>query len=597
MPPDPMRPPVAVATSVVSPSPADERLLLWEVRWLTGARLRWVVVISSVLVLVLAWGGVLIELNGKRQDAIKAEIRQNANLALALQEQTLRVLAAVDQATLRLSDSVREGHFQVEDYSRFANETGLVPDILTQLSYVGADGRFVGSNIDPGGGKTGHVDLSEREHIRVHLQPDLVKDAAGQMSADGLFIGKPVLGKVSGKWTIQLTRKISAADGRALGVVVASLNPRYLEEVYGRVRLGDQGVVSLLGDDRSIRARVVGGQSKGMGTVLPAAPFMDSGRLPTEGYDVRRTPVDGVERIVAYHRVGSHPLQVVVATTTETALGEWRSTRAVAYALNGLFTLTVLGAAMIFLAGVRQLEVKNRALQASEAQAQSANQAKSEFLAAISHELRTPLTSIRGFAELMELRLEDPRFREQAGLIRKAAEHLNTLLTEILDMSKVEAGAMTLNPEPQVLADLLQATADFFAVSAADKGLTLSVRIDPAAPTSLVCDGLRLKQILNNLLSNAMKFTKAGSVTIELDATPEQVRVHVVDTGPGIPAELHEAIFEKFRQGSARVSYEHGGTGLGLALARALAELMGGTLTVMSEEGHGTRFTLGLPRQ
>lgn len=585
-------------SSEIPPAPAVAgHEVPWLTHWLTGERLRWVVIIFSVLALALAWGVILVELGGKRQDAIKAEVRQNANLALVLQEQTMRVLAAVDQATLRLRDSVRNGSFRPEDYARFANETGLVPDILTQLSYVGADGRFIGSNIDPGGDKTGHVDLSEREHIRAHLQPELAQAAAGQMSTNGLFIGKPVLGKVSGKWTIQLTRKITAPDGQTRGVVVASLNPSYFEQVYRQVRLGEQGVVSLIGDDRSVRARVVGGESKGLGVVLAPNSYIGTSAVPDEGFNIRASAVDGVERIVAHRRVGSYPLLVLVATTTEVALSEWRSTRTVALVLTTLFSMAVIGAAVLFLAGVRQLEAKNRSLQISEAQAQAANQAKSEFLAAISHELRTPLTSIRGFSELMERRLEEPKYREQAGMIRKAAEHLNTLLTEILDLSKVEAGAMPLHPEPQVLAELLQSSADFFAVSAAEKRLTLSVRIAPDAPPTLVCDGLRFKQILNNLLSNAMKFTSEGCVTIELGATADQVRVHVVDTGPGIPAELHETIFEKFRQGNARVSYEHGGTGLGLALSRALAQRMGGTLTVTSEVGKGARFTLSLPRR
>jgi len=585
-------------SSEIPPAPAVAgHEVSWLTHWLTGERLRWVVIISSVLALALAWGVILVELGGKRQDAIKAEVRQNANLALVLQEQTMRVLAAVDQATLRLRDSVRDGSFRPEDYARFANETGLVPDILTQLSYVGADGLFIGSNIDPGGDKTGHVDLSEREHIRAHLQPELAQAAAGQMSTNGLFIGKPVLGKVSGKWTIQLTRKITAPDGQTRGVVVASLNPSYFEQVYRQVRLGEQGVVSLIGDDRSVRARVVGGESKGLGVVLAPNSYIGTSAVPDEGFNIRASAVDGVERIVAHRRVGSYPLLVLVATTTEAALSEWRSTRTVALVLTTLFSMAVIGAAVLFLAGVRQLEAKNRSLQISEAQAQAANQAKSEFLAAISHELRTPLTSIRGFSELMERRLEEPKYREQAGMIRKAAEHLNTLLTEILDLSKVEAGAMPLHPEPQVLAELLQSSADFFAVSAAEKRLTLSVRIAPDAPPTLVCDGLRFKQILNNLLSNAMKFTSEGGVTIELGATADQVRVHVVDTGPGIPAELHETIFEKFRQGNARVSYEHGGTGLGLALSRALAQRMGGTLTVTSEVGKGARFTLSLPRR
>ena len=111
----------------------------------------------------------------------------------------------------------------------------------------------------------------------------------------------------------------------------------------------------------------------------------------------------------------------------------------------------------------------------------------------------------------------------------------------------------------------------------------------------LVCDGLRLKQILNNLLSNALKFTEQGEVRLEVEPQGAQLRFHVMDTGPGIPEHLHELIFEKFRQGSAQVSSEHGGTGLGLALSRALAELMQGELSVSSVPGEGARFTLTLP--
>ena len=259
-------------------------------------------------------------------------------------------------------------------------------------------------------------------------------------------------------------------------------------------------------------------------------------------------------------------------------------------------TLASLAGAGMFLRSLRQLENTNHALQISEAQAQSASRAKSEFLAAVSHELRTPLTSIRGFAELMEMRLEQPRFKDQARMIRKAAEHLNELLTEILDLAKVEAGAMPVTPEPVALAELLQSTLDFFSVTAAQKSLDLKLQLAPSTPQTLLCDGLRLKQILNNLLSNALKFTQEGCVTIEVEGSEDRVSFHVVDTGPGIAPELHDTIFERFRQGNDRVSYEHGGTGLGLSLSRALAGLMGGTLTVQSSPGEGARFTLQLPR-
>lgn len=558
--------------------------------------LRTMVMLGTALGLLLAWSAVGALLRITWQDAMNAQIRQNSNLALILSEQTVRVLATVDQATLRMRDAVLAKDFDKADFTRFANETGLAPEILTQLSLVGSDGRFVGSNIDPSGQKTGNVDLSGREHIKVHLRSEPSGDERLQSTASGLFVGKPVVGKVSGKATIQLSRSIAGPGGPLTGMVVASVNPDYFEDLYRRVQLGETGVVTLVGDDRAVRARVIGGKSVGMGALVPRATDDSRDNWGDSGHYVRRSPLDGVERIYAYRRVGSYPLLTFVATGADEAMYEWRSSRNVALFTTGLFSLSLVAAAIIFLRSVGKLERTNAALRLSEAQAHSASRAKTEFLAAISHELRTPLTSIRGFSELMEMRLEQPRFKEQAGLIRKAADHLNSLLTEILDLAKVEAGAMPHTPTIQNVAEAVQSTADFFAVTAANKQLDLSVHIHPDVPQTLLCDGLRLKQVLNNLMSNAMKFTEAGAVRIEVDATPDSVRFHVVDSGPGIPAHLHETIFEKFRQGNDRVSYQHGGTGLGLALSRALAGLMGGTLTVQSQEGHGARFTLSLPR-
>lgn len=550
------------------------------------------------LALVVTAALVALALYTKWQDAIDAQERQNANLARVLQEQTLRVLAPIDQATLRMRDAVAKGSFQPSDYTRLANETGLVPDILTQLSVVGADGRFVASNLDPDGQKTGPLDLSEREHIQVHLEPTRHLDARTQITRNGLFVGKPVLGKVSGKWTLQLSRPIVSPSGYLHGIVVASVDPDYFETVYSDVELGPGGAVSLLGDDNTLRARVAGGKATGMGksvTQPNGHPLADLNK--PEGVYVRVSELDKTERITAFRRVPGYPLNVVVSNTTEAALEEWRDMRNVT-----LTVALVLGAAIVvsgvgFLRGVRRLEESHAALAISEAQAQSASQAKSEFLAAVSHELRTPLTSIRGFAELMELRLQQPSFREAATLIRQAADHLNTLLTEILDLAKVEAGAMPIVLAPHPVRELVQNTADFFAISAAQKGLTLQVSVSPDTPQLLVCDGLRLKQILNNLLSNALKFTAQGGVRLEVETGAEGTRLqfHVVDSGPGIPPHLHDLIFEKFRQGSAQVSSEHGGTGLGLALSRALAELMHGELTVTSTPGEGARFTLSLP--
>ena len=554
-------------------------------------------VIGFIAMALIVTGALIgLALYTKWQDALVAQERQSANLARVLQEQTLRVLAPIDQATLRMRDAVANGSFQPSDFTRLANETGLVPDILTQLALVGADGRFVASNLDPDGQKTGPVDLSEREHIQIHLEPGRNPDLRKQLTRNGLFVGKPVLGKVSGKWTLQLSRPIVSPKGHLHGVVVASVNPDYFETVFSDVDLGPGGAVTLLGDDNTLRARVSGGQATGMGQVLKLAsdhPLLDVNK--PEGTYTRVSEVDNMERITAFRRVPGYPLNMLVSNTTEAALEEWRGMRNVTLVVALLLGVAIVASGVGFLRGVRRLEESHAALAVSEAQAQSASQAKSEFMTAVSHELRTPLTSIRGFAELMELRLKEPSFREAATLIRQAADHLNTLLTEILDLAKVEAGAMPIVLAPHPVRELVQNTADFFAISAAQKGLALAVSVPDETPEMLICDSLRLKQILNNLLSNALKFTEQGEVRLEVEPQGAQLRFHVIDTGPGIPEHLHELIFEKFRQGSAQVSSEHGGTGLGLALSRALAELMQGELSVSSVPGEGARFTLTLP--
>lgn len=550
----------------------------------------------SALVLLGAWAAVAAMLHWQWNETLHAEKRQNTNTATALKSHTLSILDTVDQAMSRLEHTAKDGPVEGGDLIAIANETGMAPHILKQLSLVDAQGRFQGSNLDPDGSRSQHVNLMDREHIRVHLAPGTTDASSSTgMLHNGLFISKVIVGKVSGTSSIQLSRKVVGSDGKPLGVVVASLNPAHFADVYRQVDLGSQGGVALAGLDGTLRVRVRGGAPLEIVNPLPGT-LLQTVRDQERG-SLLATSADGVSHIIGFSRVGNYPLVMLSGTSEEQAFARWRATRNTVFWLTGLLSVAVIGFVAVFLGSIRRLAASHTALKRSEAEAQRANQAKSDFLSMMSHELRTPLTSIRGFAELMELRGKDPQTREQASYIRHGAEHLNALLTEILDLARIEAGAMPAHFDPVDLQCLVRDVVELFRVGAEAKSLALDASSAEDVPQRLVTDPLKLKQILNNLLSNAIKFTPAGSVRLRVEMSPDgqAVRFQVTDSGPGVPAHLHDTIFEKFRQGQARGSEEHGGTGLGLSLSRALAELLGGTLTMQSRSGEGATFTLSLP--
>jgi hypothetical protein len=230
--------------------------------------------------------------------------------------------------------------------------------------------------------------------------------------------------------------------------------------------------------------------------------------------------------------------------------------------------------------------------------ADEANRMKSEFLANMSHELRTPLNGILGFAELLEMELEDPALREHAQTIRASGEHLLTLVTAVLDLAKIEAGRMDFNLSPIDLPDLLREVLAAQRGHAQTKKLALEL-VEDGLPPVVFADGMRLRQVLHNLTNNALKFTEQGTVTLramsEGGGLTGRVRIEVQDTGAGISPEDQKFIFEKFRQSEDFVTRRHEGTGLGLTLAKELVEHMGGEIGVISTLGVGTTFHVVLP--
>ncbi|HWA59852.1 MAG TPA: ATP-binding protein [Caulobacteraceae bacterium] len=228
--------------------------------------------------------------------------------------------------------------------------------------------------------------------------------------------------------------------------------------------------------------------------------------------------------------------------------------------------------------------------------ADAANVAKSQFLANMSHEIRTPLNGVLAMAEVMARGDLAPPQRERLAVVRQSGEQLLAVLNDVLDLSKIEAGKLDLEIHDFDIERVAQQVRDSFSVVAAGKGLAFAVEVAPEAAGMWRGDGDRLRQIVNNLVSNALKFTPSGSVTARFElADAGGVRLSVTDTGIGIPRDKMVSLFDKFTQADSSTTRRYGGTGLGLAICRELAQLMHGSISVTSEEGKGSTFYAELP--
>ncbi len=251
----------------------------------------------------------------------------------------------------------------------------------------------------------------------------------------------------------------------------------------------------------------------------------------------------------------------------------------------------------------RQLEANAVELARARDAAEAASRAKSAFLANISHELRTPLNAILGFARLLSRRTDLPRVAyDDVVLIQRSSEHLGTLINQVLDLSKIEAGRATASENGFDLHQMLSDVEDMFALAAEEKGLELRFERRPEVPQFVRCDEVKLRQVLLNLVGNALKFTSRGTVAVGVEALPasagapaeRRLRFAVRDTGPGIDAAEVDQLFSPFVQAQAGRRAQEG-TGLGLAISRSFVALMGGDIRLSSQPGQGTTVTFEIP--
>ena len=523
--------------------------------------------------------------------------RSGANaLADALSAHTVRVIREAEQVAALVSWQVQNDGVSIP-LAYYVSSGLLKLDVFVQVAVIDSHGYLRASTV---AGFT-PINLSDREHFRIHVHNP----------SNALMVGAPVVGRISGKASLQLSQRISSLDGRFLGVVVVSVDPSYFTELYNGLRIGRDGVVAVVGTNDYIVRALRSGRDQAVGATLPANdPFRRalahsrSGNLQTASF------IDPRESIISYRKLNDYPLAVAVGYSTSEYLSAWRARSLMLLAAAVLLTVLIVAtekrtnALLRNLAAAHDREIaKGAQLEQARSDAEAGSRAKSAFLATMSHEIRTPMNGVIGMAEVLTRSTLPADQKEMVCTIRDCASALLKIIDDILDFSKIEAGKLQIDRVPTSIEDVVDSMASSLATVADARGVALRTYVSPALPPSAMFDDTRLREILYNLVGNAIKFSAGragvqGNVALRASLVAGEaplVRFDISDNGIGMTAETIANLFQPFSQAEASTTRRFGGTGLGLAICRRLVSLMGGELTVRSEPGRGSTFSVELP--
>ncbi|HEY3848669.1 MAG TPA: ATP-binding protein, partial [Acetobacteraceae bacterium] len=425
-------------------------------------------------------------------------------------------------------------------------------------------------------------------------------------ATDQLFIGRPFLTGPGQPATIPISRRLSHPDGSFAGVVVGTLRLAYFRDLFARLTLGPHATIELLRADGMILMRLPFAADD-IGRTLPAsAPFFGA---PDGGQVGAEDSADHLRRRFLFQRIGILPLVVGVGLADADVYAAWRGKAwaigavVAALAAIDLLLLLVVRHALaqreIGLAALRhgnaQLTIVAAQRETAMAAAARTAAAKTRFLATMSHELRTPLNSILGYAELLSLDgTLEPVQAARLAAMRSAGDQLHDVVNRVLDFSRVEADAQPAHQEPTDLTALMGQCRAIAEPMAAAKGLLLTCAMAPDVPMHVMADAGSIRQVLLNLLGNAVKFTEHGMVTLLVTRGAEGIRFAVADTGIGVPRASQEKLFQPYERLDAdRIGVP--GTGLGLAIAARLVTRMGGRIGHADNPGGGSVFWMELP--
>lgn len=676
---------------------------------------RHIILLATLLglaVIGLIWTAVEAEIRQERAFAQRIATQTAENYARLFQEHIRRAITETDNTIKFIrQDFLRDPHaFDLADWVK--NKYSF-NNLALQFTIIGADGRMETTTT---AGAAPRVDLSDREHFRVHVNA----------TSDSLFISKPVLGRASGRWSIQLTRRITDDSGAFRGVLVASLDPYYLSRFYESIDLGKGGGITVVGRDGVVRAMA------GLSRETLGSPFDDVAGLRRallrdqwtehgEGADA--------DRVTTYRAVADWPLVVVVRVDDTDARARRQDakaqTRLMAAGLTiGVFAVILLGIAYwrrfgealkqltrsrtAAKAATRELELtlnnmaqgilmvdangqvavvnqnalallglppsftqsgfqlgdllahermagepivmdangggetdpdvltvrehqrrdgvvleictrslagggfvqtytdvterrrSEQALRDARDTAEKASQVRTAFLATMSHEIRTPLNGIIGMSSILEATELSADQRGYLKTIHECGEALLDIVNDVLDYSKLDSGAVTLECSAVDVRGLAASVKEMLGPRAAEKGLSFDLVVADDVPDRIEADGTRIRQVLINLVGNAVKFTLTGGVVVSVASRlmaggRSALRFSVVDSGIGIAENTRDRLFKEFSQVDASITRRFGGTGLGLAICKRIVEAMGGEIGVDSDLGKGSIFWFDVP--